>query len=205
MKRMHRSDLFAWSVYSEKLDIDFSGYAWIREGGNVLIDPPPMTPHDLEHLTKLGGAKWIILSNSDHVRGAAELAPKFGAQLVGPAAERETFPLPCQRWLSDGEEVVPGLWAFELDGSKTPGELALVLEETTLICGDLLRSHRAGSLMLLLPEQKLADRGRALASIARLAARLPRLEAILVGDGFSIYREGQKRLAEFLSANPLGD
>ena len=72
MKRLHRKDLYGWSSYSEKLDIDFSSVAWIREGGNVLVDPLPMTPHDLEHLEKLGGAAWIVVTNKDHVRGAAE-------------------------------------------------------------------------------------------------------------------------------------
>jgi glyoxylase-like metal-dependent hydrolase (beta-lactamase superfamily II) len=82
-----------------------------------------------------------------------------------------------------------------MQGSKTPGELALVLDDTTLITGDLIRSHRAGQLTLLLPEQGLADRAQALASVAALA-QLPRLEAVLVGDGWSVFRDGRARLAE---------
>ena len=90
----------------------------------MLVDPLPMTPHDLEHLEKLGGAAWIVVTNKDHVRGAAELAQRFGARLAGPAAEQTDFPLRCQRWLGDGDEVVPGLTALALEGSNTPGELA---------------------------------------------------------------------------------
>ena len=66
-----------------------------------------------------------------------------------PAGEEDTFPISCERWLHDNEEVVPGLIAYQLDGSKTPGELALLLEHTTLITGDLIRCHIGGELCML--------------------------------------------------------
>lgn len=191
MKRLHRSDLYGWSAFDEARDIDFNSVAWVRPEGNVLFDPLPMSAHDLAHLRALGGAAWIILTNSMHVRAAPELAAELGAQVAGPAAERGSFPLRCQRWLQDGDEPVPGLRVYEMDGSKTPGELALVLEETTLITGDLLRAHVADSLHLL-PRDKLADPARAAASVRRLA-ELP-LSAILVGDGFCLFRDGAARL-----------
>jgi glyoxylase-like metal-dependent hydrolase (beta-lactamase superfamily II) len=195
MKRLHRKDLFSWSVFNERLDIDFNSVAWVRPDGNILFDPVPLTPHDRAHLAQLGGVRWIVISNSAHVRDSAQWAEAFKARLAGPRAERATFPLACERWLGEGEELVPGLVAREMEGSKTPGELAFVLEETTLVTGDLIRSHRAGRLMLLLPEQGLTDRARALASVARLAA-LPRIEAVLVGDGWSVFRDGRTLLAE---------
>src|SRR3954462_13246917 len=100
LKRMHRRDLFSWSSYSEKLDIDFNGFLWVREGGNVLIDPLPMTAHDGAHFERLGGARSIVLPNSARVRAAAVLP---GAQVAAPAAEREGFPLRADRWLKDGD------------------------------------------------------------------------------------------------------
>jgi uncharacterized Zn-binding protein involved in type VI secretion len=99
--------------------------------------------------------------------------------------------------LSDGDELVPGLCVIELHGSKTPGELALVLEGTTLITGDLVRGHALGRLNLL-PDAKLGDRAAALASVRRLAA-LERIEAVLVGDGWPIARDGHARLNELLA------
>jgi glyoxylase-like metal-dependent hydrolase (beta-lactamase superfamily II) len=195
MKRLHRKDLYGWSIFNERLNIDFNGYAWVREGGNVLIDPVPLSPHDRAHIGQLGGAAWIILTNSDHVRAAREARELFGAKIAGPAKEKERFPFACDRWIADKDEIVPGLRALELEGSKTPGELALLLEETTLFTGDLVRSHRAGSFMLLLPEQGLTDRAKAVRSVDRLA-ELPRVEAVLVGDGWSEFREGHARLRE---------
>jgi hypothetical protein len=193
MKRLHRRELFAWSTFSERLNIDFNSVAWIREGGNVLIDPLPLSAHDLAHLKELGGAAWIVITNSAHVRAAKELAAELGARLAGPAAEKDAFPLACERWLSEGDEPFPGLRVFAMEGSKTPGELALLLEETTLITGDLVRSHRAGSLMMLLPEQGLKDPERAKASVRRLLDH-PRIEAVLVGDGWCVFHDGHKHL-----------
>jgi glyoxylase-like metal-dependent hydrolase (beta-lactamase superfamily II) len=202
MKRLHRKDLFCWSVFNERLNIDFNSFAWVRDGGNVLFDPLPLSAHDTEHLRGLGGAAWVVVTNSDHTRAARAIADEFGARLAGPAAEQSRFPLPCERWLRDGEELLPGLRAYELHGSKTPGELAFLLEETTLITGDLIRSHRAGSLMLLLPEQGLRDPAAAVASARRLIT-LGRMEAILVGDGWCVVREGWRSLQELVEAQQL--
>src|SRR5262249_21126113 len=153
--------------FDESRNIDFNSVAWVRPGGNVLIDPLPMSEHDRAHLQSLGGAALIVVTNSDHTRGAQALAQQFGAALCGPQAEREGFPLPCTRGPGDGDEPVPGLRVLEMQGSKTPGELALVLEKSTLITGDLVRAHVAGSLNLL-PDAKLADRARAVASVRRI-------------------------------------
>lgn len=188
MKSLHRPDLYSWSVFDESRNVDFHGLLWVRPAGNVLIDPLPLTPHDHAHLHELGGADTIVITNSDHTRDAQALAQELGAKLVGPAAERENFPFPCDVWVSDGDEIVDGLLALTLDGSKTPGELALILEGTTLVTGDLVRAHRAGALMML-PDAKLKDRAAAVQSIRRLAA-LPDIEAVLVGDGWQVFSGG---------------
>ena len=194
MKRLHRDDLFGWSVFDESRNIDFHGVAWVRGGGNVLVDPVPMSAHDEAHLRALGGAATIVITNSDHVRDAAALAERFGAKILGPRGERDRFPIRCDVWLGQDDLVVPGLTVHEVSGSKTPGELALTLDGTTLITGDLIRAHEAGRLCLL-PGAKLADPGAAHASARRLAA-LPDVEAVLVGDGWPVFRHGSEALRE---------
>ena len=194
MKRLHRPDLFTWSCFDESRDIDFNSVAWIRPDGNVLIDPLPLSEHDRAHLQRLGGAALVIVTNGDHTRAAEAIAKEFGAALQGPRAEREGFPLACERWLGDGDEPVPGLRVFELHGSKTPGELALVLDGTTLITGDLIRAHAATTLHLL-PEAKLTDRAQAVASIKRIADTCPQIDTVLVGDGWPLFHGGAQALA----------
>lgn len=196
MKSLHRPDLFSWSTFDAERNVDFHGLCWVRAAGNVLIDPLPMSPHDLAHLQQLGGAAWILITNSDHTRAAQELAAQLGAQIAGPAAEAQSFPLACTRWLSDGDQPFAGLKVLALDGSKTPGELAFLLDETTLITGDLIRAHRAGALMLL-PDAKLSNKQAALASLARLT-QLPAVQAVLVGDGWQVFAGGTELLKHLL-------
>lgn len=194
MKRLHRDDLYGWSRFDEARNIDFNALLWRRDGGNVLVDPLPMSPHDHAHLLSLGGASLIVVTNSDHTRATAEIAALTGARIAGPYAERAAFPLACDLWLREGDEAVPGLTVLELSGSKTPGELALLIEQTTLVVGDLVRAHRAGTLTTL-PTQKLGDASEARASIRRLAA-LTAVEAVLPGDGWPIFRDGHRALVE---------
>ena len=194
MKLLHRADLFAWSRFDEVRNIDFHSVLWVRAEGNVVIDPLPLSDHERGRLLQFGGAKCIVVTNSDHLRDADALRDLTGAKLYGPGAERSTFPITCDGWLGDGDEVVPGLTALAMEGSKTPGELALLLEQSTLITGDMVRAHRAGSLELL-PDSKLSDPRLALASLRRLANLLG-VQAVLPGDGWPVFRDGHQLLSE---------
>lgn len=197
MKLAHRPDIFGYSRYDEARDLDFHSWLLVRPNGNVLIDPLPLTPHDEAHLQKLGGVAWIVVTNSDHLRDAAAIAERLGAKTAGPAAEHDAFGIACDRWLADGEDLVDGIRVLTFDGSKTPGELALLIDDETLVCGDLLRAHAGGRLDLL-PDPKLTDRARAIASAQRLLS-LPKLTAILVGDGWPTFRDAPARLRELLA------
>ncbi|MCZ6618905.1 MAG: MBL fold metallo-hydrolase [Gammaproteobacteria bacterium] len=192
MKRLHRDDIYGWSLFNEGLDIDFHSVLWVRPDGNVAIDPLPLSDHDRTHLEQLGSVNTIVITNSDHTRASKSLAEATGARVLGPADERVR--LECDGWLNDGDVVVPGLTVMTLHGSKTPGELALLLEDTTLITGDLIRAHVAGRLHLL-PDPKLSDKAKAVESLRRLA-NMPSIEAVLPGDGWPVFRGGGQALAD---------
>jgi hypothetical protein len=201
MKKLHRADLYNFSRFDESRNIDFHGLLWVRQGGNVAVDPLPLSPHDERHLAELGGAALVIITNSDHVRDVVRFAEITGARVLGPRAERNTFPVACSGWLGDGDEPVPGLSVIELSGSKTPGELALLIagaDAPTLVTGDLIRAHQGGSLNLL-PDAKLSDRLQALASVRRLCD-LGEIEAVLPGDGWPVFRDGTRALRELAEA-----
>lgn len=208
MKRLHRPDLYGWSRFDEDRDLDFHSVLWVREGGNVIVDPLPLDRHDRKHLTKLGGVAMIVVTNADHARVGEALAIETGAALIAGALEEDALGFECDRYVVDDEEIVPGLRALAMRGSKTPGELALLLSDHTLITGDLIRAHAGGQLDLL-PDARLTDRDAAIGSLRRLAA-LPRVDAVLVGDGWPVFRDGGARLQELLdrvtsalSATPL--
>ena len=192
MKQLHRKDLFGWSVFNEERNIDFHSILWVREEGNVLIDPLPMSEHDHDHLQHLGGVNYIIVTNSDHCRDTEHLVSSTGALVFASAGEEDRFPIECQRWLHDKEEVFPGLMVYQLHGSKTAGELALLLDHHTLITGDLIRCHVAGELCML-PDSKLSDKHAAIKSVKRLA-ELPNITAVLTGDGYPIFNHGSEAL-----------
>lgn len=197
MKQLHRSELLGWSRFDEARNIDFHSVLWRRPAGNVVVDPLPLSEHDRAHLKELGGAALVIVTNSDHVRDAVRVAELTGARIAGPRAEREGFPVPCQLWLGEGDHPMPGLEVLEMRGSKTPGELALMIEDHTLVTGDLVRADRAGSLTLL-PDAKLTDRAAAVDSVRLLLDR-PQLQAVLTGDGWPIFRDGHRVLREMLA------
>jgi Metallo-beta-lactamase superfamily len=194
MKQLHCKNLFGWSAFNPERNIDFNSLLWVRPEGNVMVDPLPLSLHDANHVVTLGGVDIVVLTNSDHVRSAEAIASQFGAILYGPAAERESFPIACQHWLKDSEVVVPGLVAYQLDGSKTPGELALLLNNNTLIMGDLIRCHVAGELCLL-PDAKLKNKDNALASLKKLAA-LSGITTVWLGDGWPIFHYGGQALQD---------
>lgn len=194
MKQLHQSNFYGWSQFNEDRNIDFHSFIWCRPEGNVVIDPLPLTEHDRKHLESLGPVKAIIITNSDHIRDAEALAKQTGAEIWGPAGEKENFAISCQRWLEDGDEPIEGLTVMTVDGSKTPGELALLIDHVTLICGDLIRCHRAGRLCLL-PDAKLSDKAQAVQSVEKIK-NIATIDAVLTGDGWPIFQHGQQALFE---------
>jgi glyoxylase-like metal-dependent hydrolase (beta-lactamase superfamily II) len=197
MKRLHRADLWGWSVFNPERNIDFHSTLWQRPAGNIAFDPLPQSEHDRQHLLSLGPLAFIVITNSDHVRDAVALAEATGAKLAGPRGEQGEFPVRCDRWLAEGDQLVEDLEIVTFEGSKTPGELACIIAGHTLITGDLLRAHQAAQLMLL-PDAKLSNKPRAIADVKRrLGSR--ELEAVLVGDGWPIFRDGQRALRELIA------
>ena len=153
-----------------------------------------MNDHDKKHLESLGGAAHVIITNSDHIRDAARILLFTGAKCWGPLAEKEQFALDCDGWLKDGDKPITGIEVFSLNGSKTPGELAILIDGTTLITGDLIRAHEGGRLCML-PDSKILNRELAVASIKRMAS-IKDIRAVIPGDGWPIFNEGHEALLE---------
>lgn len=197
MKLLHKNNLFCWSQFDNERNIDFHSYLWMRNEGNVVFDPLPLTVHDESHLNSLGKVSHIIISNSDHIRDAEKLAELTGAKICGPAGERNCFPIHCSEWLEETKGYIAGLDVYCLTGSKTKGELAFVIEDETLITGDLIRAHCGGKLCIL-PDVKLQDVDKAKESVRRIAT-IPGIKAVLPGDGWPVFINGEKALSELIA------
>lgn len=193
MKSTRLTGLHYWSEYQADRRIDFNGWFWERDGGNVVIDPMPLDADGLAFVRERGGARWILVTSAEHLRAAPELSAALDAETLAPAAERGRF--------GDGANAVHGwfevpnglpnaladdLEVFGLRGGKSPMEPCFHLRSHgALYFGDLVRSHVSGNLCLL-PEPKLTDRGAVVDSLRELASLAP--EAILLGDGDPILR-----------------
>jgi len=196
MKQLHKAHLWGWSLFNAERNLDFHSVFWSRPAGNVVIDPLPLSDHDAAHVERLGGVSDIIVTNSDHSRAAEQLRARTSARLWGPRLEPAFLAALGARPLEAEHALGAELEVLELHGSKTPGELALLLEGDTLVVGDLIRGQRAGQLNLL-PDAKLADKALALASLDGLAKRSS-IDAVLVGDGWPVFRGGAAALSELL-------
>ena len=193
MKLLHKNNLFCWSQFDNERNIDFHSYLWVRSEGNVVFDPLPLSVHDESHLNSLGKVSHIIISNSDHIRDAEKLAKLTGAIICGPAGERDCFPIHCTKWLEETKGYIDGLDVYCLTGSKTQGELAFVIEDETLITGDLIRAHSGGKLCIL-PDVKLQDVDKAKESVRRIAT-IPGIKAVLPGDGWPVFINAEQVLS----------
>ena len=199
MKRLKFEGFYSWSVFNEEKQLDFNGHLWVRPEGNVMIDPVPMGAGDRAQLAELGGATTIVLTNRDHDRQAVEFKEQLGAQLVAHVTEAPHFAFPIDRKVVDGEEIVPDLRVLHLEHGKSPGEIALIGRGGQVaFIGDFVWGMPAGELSLGAPHM-VSDHAQALLQLRKMLAIGP-LDALLVGDGDSIYTGAREALLTLLES-----
>lgn len=198
MKRLIFEDIYSWSVFSEARQIDFNGHLWVRDDGNIAIDPVAMCDADRAQFEQLGGAKWIVITNRDHEREVAAFQEWTGAEVIVHEADADLLEIKPSRTISDGETIVPGLQAVHLPFGKSPGEIALYFpQKNAILFGDIVAGEPMGRLTLL-ADDKLEDAPKAAMQLRKVLAL--RFNAVLVGDGHSLFRDGRQELVECLQA-----
>ena len=80
----------------------------------------------------------------------------------------------------------------KIDEAKKHLNKAILIDETTLVTGDIIRANEGGKLSML-PEEKIQARELALNSIKRLAA-IKSIEAVIPGDGWPVFKNGHDAL-----------
>jgi glyoxylase-like metal-dependent hydrolase (beta-lactamase superfamily II) len=148
----------------------------------VVIDPGPDDADHRHALVKLGATRirWIVVTHThpDHAPGAAALAVRTGAQVLG-FSERDGF-VP-DRAVGDGFELRGA--GFVLRAVHTPGHASnhlcwLLVEDRMLFSGDHVMQ---GSTVVIAPPD--GDMAQYLASLRVLLAMVPPLATIAPGHG----------------------
>jgi glyoxylase-like metal-dependent hydrolase (beta-lactamase superfamily II) len=148
----------------------------------VVIDPGPDDADHRHALVDLGAGRirWIVVTHThpDHAPGAAALAVRTGAQVLG-FSERDGF-VPA-RDVGDGFELHGS--GFVLRAVHTPGHASnhlcwFLVEEHMLFSGDHVMQ---GSTVVIAPPD--GDMAQYLASLRRLVAIDPPLATIAPGHG----------------------
>lgn len=188
--------IWQWSWFSEEKQLDFNGLFLMVGEHKILIDPPPMTGEASSTILRNGSVDYIVVTNRDHAREAAQCQGEFHCKLYVPDADAAQMDLKSTKTFKDGELLPGGIWVIQLKDQKSPGESALFIPQGkgVLIVGDALIGKPAGFVHMLLDE-KYADAAKAREGLRRLLKY--NFDSLLVGDGVSILT-GAKQAVERL-------
>ena len=89
MKSLHLTNLFSWSEFNEERNIDFNSVLICLDQGNIVVDPLPLSEHDLNHLKELGGIGWIVLTTGNKSEMAMGYATLYGDMAGGFAVLKD--------------------------------------------------------------------------------------------------------------------
>jgi len=182
--------VWEWSWFSEEKQIDFNGHLLAVGEHRILVDPPPLSPADLAFLKQGERVDYIILTNRDHQRDAAQLRQTLECKVLAPELDLKEMSVSIDKAYKDGELLPGGIWVVQVMNQKSPGESALFLQKGKgiMIVGDALIGDPPGSVRLL-PADKYADREQAKISLKRLLNF--NFDALLVGDGTSVLKDAK--------------
>jgi glyoxylase-like metal-dependent hydrolase (beta-lactamase superfamily II) len=155
-----------------------------------------------DELEGRGGLERIVLTNRHHLRAGAELAERFGCQVLAPASGMHEFgdsdPVSPYSW---GEELAPGVTAHEV-GAICPDDGALHIRSGpgALAFADGVIADEDG--LAFVPDFLMDDpekvKREQLAAIERLLEL--DFDAVLLAHGEPIRSGGKQALREFVAA-----
>lgn len=187
--------VFTWRQHAERLGYDLNGFAWAAGKDVIVVDPPALTAEASAWFER-EPPTLIIVTNHTHWRATADVRALSGAPVAMSATDAAAAPGPVDRVLRPGE-TLPGGWRVLDMAGKTAGELGLYRAAApgTLLLGDSLIGDPPGALRLL-PDAKLADRGRLLVSLQQL--RDLSYEVLLLGDGAPLLADADAQVRAFV-------
>src|ERR1700692_284831 len=94
-----------WSAWQPAPNVFFNSCFVEAEGGNLIVDPLPLSEADAPQIEARGGAAWVVITNRDHERDAKAVAERFGAKIAASEADAPLLGLSVDRKLKDGDEI----------------------------------------------------------------------------------------------------
>lgn len=192
-------DVWMWSAFSQEKGLYFNGFALYTSDGIVIIDPPSADEGVLNAIEPLGPVALVIVTNRDHERESDAFRRHFKAPVAAHQLDAPLMETPPEQTFQDGQILPDGLQVIHLSQQKSPGESALYQpDRKILILGDALLGKPAGQFSML-PEDKYADKSKALEGLKRLQTLQLPIQTILVGDGEPILSNAETALTMFFS------
>lgn len=189
--------VWMWSVYSEEKEMDFNGYlVETIPGQGFIVDPPCGGPEVLEAFVSLPRASCVILTNRDHERSSELFRKHFNIPVYAPDKDAPLLEHAPDQTYRDGESLIGGWQAFQLNDQKSPGECVLYhAEHRIVILGDALIGKSTFHLSML-PAEKYHSKRDALQGLQRL--RSLDVKTVLCCDGDPVLQNGSAIIAEAL-------
>ncbi|MGC9269382.1 hydroxyacylglutathione hydrolase [Acidiphilium sp.] len=132
-------------------------YAWLvgHDGASAFIDPADAAVA-IEAVDRQGGKlDYVLLTHhhDDHIAGAAALAARFGAALVGNAADAARLPA-LDMAMNDNESIAFGGSTLKMitTPGHTSGHVTYLFGDAIAACGDTLFSLGCGRMFEGTPE-----------------------------------------------------
>lgn len=163
---------------------------------NLLIDPFQIDKVNRDTVVATGQPLKIVATNPLFMRDSLTLAILMGGAVYGCTKERAHYTAPCQWWIHEGSQDIPGLDFIELHGSTHNVELGIILGGTSLYASNLL--HVVEGKLELLPEQDRKQSHLTFQTLERLAS-LTSIRTILPATGTPILENGHAHLQDLLA------
>ena len=196
-------DVWTWKRWQPDRSMDFNSWFCKADGLNMVVDPLEPDADDLRQIEEMGGVDWVVVTNRDHERATKFFVDRFEAKVAAGARDADELGAGVTQRLGD-DELFHGWRVIELEGFKSPGEIALYSNtRRTVVLGDSLWGDPAGSLRFI-PDAKLEDPQRAVLSMRRVRG-IVRLENILVGDGAPIYGNARAAIGRCIDARNIAE
>jgi glyoxylase-like metal-dependent hydrolase (beta-lactamase superfamily II) len=161
-----------------------------------LIDPISLPSDSLTELQRQFPIAGIVVTNQNHWRASPELAERLSVPIFAHAAAAEEQQAQPFNPVADGDRIGSDLEVISIGGGAS-GEIAIYIEEATVVVGDALINFEPYGFTFL-PAKYCVDSRKMRKSLERLGQR--QFDRLLFAHGLPIMRGASDRLQALLQS-----